>query len=144
MPTNSKTAKTADLCSYQLPSGKPCRQITLKDEQLCRHHRRLFHQSEAEMALQQSMERLAIKLSSLPTPDLLEALYRKLCYVHSTVRAVPEAQLALGITMERLRTLELLQAELSVLARPSQTPTNFPENSMKSMNQRVPQFLKTL
>lgn len=91
------------LCAYKLSPDKPCRQITLKGDDYCRHHRRFFRQSEAEAAQMQSIERLAIKLSSLPTPNLLEELYRKLCHVQSAVRAVPEAQLALGITMERLR-----------------------------------------
>lgn len=92
-----------NLCAYQLSPEKSCRQITLKGDTYCRHHRRFFRQTEAEAAQMQSLERLAIKLSSLPTPDLLEHLYRKLCLVHSTVRAVPEAQLAIGITMERIR-----------------------------------------
>lgn len=93
-----------NLCAFQLSPDKSCRQITLKGDEYCRHHRRLCRQSDAEAAQMQSMERLAIKLSSLPTPDLLEALYRKLCHVHSAVRTLPEAQLALGITMERLRS----------------------------------------
>lgn len=92
-----------NLCAYKLSPDKSCRQISLKGDNYCRHHRRLSRQSEAEAAMMQSMERLAIKLSSLPTPDLLEALYQKLSNIHSVVRAVPEAQVALGITMERLR-----------------------------------------
>lgn len=132
-------SRPADLCCYQLPSGKRCRQITLKQEQFCRHHRRLFRQSESEMALQEAMQRLAGKLLSLDLPDLLETLYATLARVSSTVRTIPEAQLALGITMERLRTELLFTAP-----EPSPTPVNFPENPMESMNQDGGKFLKTM
>lgn len=93
----------ATLCQHQLSTGKLCRQITLKDEYFCRHHRRLFHKSENEMIHEEAMERLSAKLQSLDLPDLLHALYGKLTRLRTTVRAHPEAQLALNITLHRLR-----------------------------------------
>jgi hypothetical protein len=97
------------LCRYQLPNGQICRQITLKGEDLCRHHHRLNRHSETEIARQEAMERLAAILMSLELPDLLRALYGKLSRIRTTVRSHPEAQLALEITLHRLLE-EIVQA----------------------------------
>lgn len=98
--------KPVELCQYQLPSGQTCRQITLKGESLCRHHRRLSRHSEAETSQEQAMEQLAAKLSALDLPNLLHALYGKLTGIQTTLRSHPEAQLALAITFHRLREIE--------------------------------------
>lgn len=139
---SSPMPQTVRLCQFDLPSGQTCRQIALKDEQLCRHHMRLFRESEAEMLREEAMERLAAKLASLALPDLLYALYGKLSRIRTTVRSHPEAQLALEITLHRLLE-EMVQAKhLAEANQPFSTPINFPENLMESMNHNA-DFLKT-
>jgi hypothetical protein len=133
---------TADLCRLPLPSGQYCRQIALKGEYLCRHHRRLLDKTEAEALHEEAMERLALKLAALSIPDLLDALYGKLSRVRSAVRAYPEAQLALGITLERLRTMR--QDSIEAPIPPRSTPINFSENPIESMNYDAPDFQRTL
>ena len=140
-------SRTADLYRHQLPSGQTCRQITLKGEYFCRHHRRLFHKSENEMIHEEAMERLAAELQSLDLPDLLHALYGKLTRLRSTVRANPEAQLALTITLERMKQHGHNQRPAHLRSghsQPAPAPMNFPENSMESMNQQMLEFLKVL
>lgn len=135
--------QTARLCQFDLPSGRTCRQIALKDEQLCRHHMCLFRESETEMLREEAMEQLALQLSALDLPELLHALCGKLSRIRTNVRSVPEAQLALNITLQRLREIDL-----ATLARdqnqPLSSPINFPENSMESMSQQTEEFLKLL
>lgn len=136
-----------NLCQHQLPTGKLCRQITLKDEYFCRHHRRLFHKSENEMIQEEAMYCLAAELQSLDLPDLLHALYGKLTRLRSTVRANPEAQLALAITLERMKQHGHNQRPAhprSGHSQPAPTPINFPENSMESMSEQMREFLKVL
>lgn len=131
-----------NLCQHQLPTGKLCRQITLKDEYLCRHHRRLFHKSENEMIHEEAMYCLADELQSLDLPDLLHALYGKLTRLRSTVRANPEAQLALAITLERMK--QHGHNRRNGHAQPAPAPINFPENPMESMSEQMREFLKVL
>jgi hypothetical protein len=133
---------TAELCRFPLPTGQYCRQIALKGEYLCRHHRRLLDKTQAETARQEAMEQLAERLASLDLPDLLEALYGKLARIHPAFRACPEAKLALIITLERLRAMP----EDSATSRipPRSNPINFSENQMKSMNYSGPASQKTL
>lgn len=121
-------SKFVELCQYQLPTGQTCRQITLKDDSLCRHHRRLFRHSEAEICQEQAMERLAAKLLALDLPALLYLLYGKLNSIRTTLRSHHEAQLALAIAFQRLRE-QLGQTDPEDLPN----PTNFPENPAESM-----------
>jgi hypothetical protein len=95
-------SRSADLCQYDLPNGKLCRQIALKNEQLCRHHRRLHRHSDAQNRHMEAMEILAARLESLPLPELLLALQAHLNRVHRAVRGVPEARLNLDIALRRL------------------------------------------
>ncbi|HEV2464372.1 MAG TPA: hypothetical protein VGT04_11255 [Acidobacteriaceae bacterium] len=41
----------ANLCAYQLSPDKSSRQISLKGDDYCRHHRRFLRQTEAEAAM---------------------------------------------------------------------------------------------
>jgi hypothetical protein len=123
-------SRTAALCQSKLATGKTCRQVTLKGESLCRHHRRLFRHSEADARQEQAMERLAAELSSLSLPHLLHALYAKLSAIRTTLRSHPEAQLALAITFHRLQE----QLEQAAPKDRPPTPMNFPECPAESMN----------
>ena len=133
---------TAELCRFPLPTGQYCRQIALKGEYLCRHHRRLLDKTQAETLREEAMEQLAERLASLDLPDLLEALYGKLDHLRSAFRAYPEVQVALIITLERLRTMREDSAEAPIPTR--STPINFSENSMESMNYSGPVSQKTI
>lgn len=148
---------TAELCRFPLPTGQYCRQIALKGEYLCRHHRRLLDKTQAETLHEEAMEQLAERLASVDLPDLLEALYGKLNRIRSAFRAHPEAELALIITLERLRTMREDSAE-----SPDSNPLNsnkfhrklnginelqragFSENPLESMNYRNRPSQKTL
>jgi hypothetical protein len=134
--------KQAQLCRYDLPNGKTCRQITLRGEQLCRHHMRLFREDETEMVREKAMERLAANLVSLELPALLYALYGKLSRIRTTVRSHPEAQLALEITLHRLLEEIVQIGHPEQACQPLSAPMNFSENLMKSMNYNA-DFLKT-
>lgn len=143
MPKISSSAAPADLCQHILPSGRPCRQITLKEEYFCRHHRRLFKKADCESAQEGAVLRLVAKVHSLELPGLLKVLYGRLSRLRSVVRASPETQIVLSIALERLRS-ELQSGSYRPGVKPRQTPANFPENPMKSMSQHILEFLKTL
>ncbi|MGH9587641.1 MAG: hypothetical protein ACRD3F_11860 [Acidobacteriaceae bacterium] len=85
--------------------------------------------SQAETNREDAIEQLAAKLQSLDLPDLLHVLSGILARLRSTIRTVPEARLALAMTIERLESIK------TVPAQPSSAPINFSENSMKSMSQ---------
>lgn len=95
----------APLCSHEFPSGKPCRQIPLKDEQLCRHHMRPFRHNMYQVTHDEAMERLRHKLNGLDLAALLRSLQAKLNKIQPVVRSHPEAQLALHATLDRLRQI---------------------------------------
>jgi len=97
----------ASLCQYDLPSGKLCRQIALKGEQICRHHMRLFRHSESEMIRQEALDDLAERLSAMHLPELLRTLQRQCRRMQRNHRAVSaslseETQLTLAITLQRI------------------------------------------
>jgi hypothetical protein len=87
------------------------------------------------------MERLAARLISLSIPDLLDDLYGRPTRLRSTVRACPEAQLALTVTLERLQPMR--QAAPETPAAPLASPVNFSETPVKSMNYNTHVFQKT-
>ena len=95
-------SRPARLCAFDLPSGKPCRQVTLKGEQVCRHHVRNFRRIDGDNLHDEAMERLAAKLSALPLPELLRRINRRLDRVQTVVRLYPDVQLALRIASDRL------------------------------------------
>lgn len=119
-------SKPADLCQYDLPNGNLCRQVALKGEQVCRHHRRLFRHSEAEMLHDEAMDRLAAQLRSLDLFGLLRALQTKLNRIQSVVRADPEARLALNIALERLQKRK--EANLAFRHFANQNPMPDPDS----------------
>ncbi|MGC2162700.1 MAG: hypothetical protein WA634_12375 [Silvibacterium sp.] len=97
----------ASLCQFDLPSGKLCRQIALKGEYVCRHHMRLFRQSESEMIRQEAMDDLAERLSAMDLPELLRTLQRQFKRMQRNHRSVSaslseETQLTLAITLQRI------------------------------------------
>lgn len=53
----------ANLCAYKLSSDKSCRQISLKGDNYCRHHRRFLRQTEAKAAMMQFIHQPAIAFS---------------------------------------------------------------------------------
>jgi hypothetical protein len=125
-------SRTADLCQYDLPNGKLCRQIALRDVQVCRHHMRLFRHDEAKMIHDEAMERLASRLESLPLHRVLRVLETYLKQARRAVRGLPEAQLTLDIALRRL-TEE--NATRSANARFDQaTARELLETLTKSMN----------
>jgi len=135
-------SRTADLCKYDLPNGKLCRQIALKNEQLCRHHSRLFRHSEAQVIHDHAMECLAADLESLPLPCLLRVLHSYLNRIQRAVRGLPEAQVALNIALRRLAEegfspSQFDQAAARELLETLTKSMNWneirPENSIKSM-----------
>jgi hypothetical protein len=95
-------SKPADLCQYDLPNGKLCRQIALRDAQVCRHHMRLFRHGEAQMIHDEAMERLASGLERLPLHRVLRVLETYLKQARRAVRGLPEAQVTLDIALRRL------------------------------------------
>lgn len=117
-------SKPVHLCQYDLPSGRLCRQIALKQESACRHHMRLFRHAEAETMHIEAMERLQTKLAALELPDLLRALRYKLSRLHSAVRPDPETRLTLDVTLERLAAVEAM----------AQAIEKWPENITESMS----------
>lgn len=96
------TKNPVALCQYEMPSGRQCRQIALKSEQVCRHHVRLFRRSAAEMLHEEAMDRLAAHLHSLDTPTLLRTLHQSLGSIDRRIRNLPATHLTLGIVLERL------------------------------------------
>lgn len=49
-----------NLCAYKLSPDKSCRQISLKGDNYCRHHRRFLRQTEAKAAMMQFIQQPAI------------------------------------------------------------------------------------
>ncbi len=143
-------SKTADLCQYDLPNGKLCRQIALKNQQVCRHHSRLFRHDEAQMLHDEAMARLAADLESLPLPRLLCVLHTRLNRIHRAVRGLPEAQLTLETALRRLAeenasrsadarfdqeaARELLETLTKSMTKSMHWDGTSPENQMKSMS----------
>lgn len=93
----------ARLCSYEFPDGRLCRQVTLKDEQGCRHHMRPFRHGMYEITRDEAMDRLQQKLNTLDLAALLRTLRATLNKLQSAVRSHPEAQITLNVTLDRLR-----------------------------------------
>ncbi len=114
--------KAAPLCQYDLPNGKLCRQVALKDEQVCRHHMRNYRHGMYDITHEEAMERLEADLRAMEIPKLLLALQRKLNPIRSVVGAYPEARLALNIALERLRARNQASRPLQRL-----TPETMPQ-----------------
>ena len=118
----------ADLCAFDLPSGKPCRQVTLKGEQVCRHHARNFRHIENKFLHDQAMERLAAKLSAVALPELLRRINRRLDRIQTVVRLYPDVQLALRIASDRLQRRIDAELAFETFARQNPMPDiNSPE-----------------
>jgi hypothetical protein len=116
--------KAARLCQYDLPNGKLCRQVALKDEHVCRHHMRTYRHGMYDITHEEAMERLEADLRAMEIPRLLLALQRKLNPIQSVVRAYPEARLALNIALERLKARDKAARSLQRL-----TPETMPDVS---------------
>jgi hypothetical protein len=115
--------KAANLCQYDMPNGKLCRQVAVKGEQLCRHHRRLFRQQD-HIASRQTAEFLfATDLARLELPELLYTLEQKLRRIEYATPAHSEARVTLRVTIQRLRQeVDELDQEQALQPVPQQLP----------------------
>lgn len=110
-----------DLCQHDLPSGKRCRQIALKGESLCRHHRRnLYHHYEVAMIREDLLANLTAQLESESFIGMLGILRQKLSTVHRVVHYYPEANLALETVIRHIQKINAAFAELAACNSPEQ------------------------
>jgi hypothetical protein len=96
-------AKVADLCQYDLPNGKLCRQVALKGEQACRHHMRLFRHNMSEVMHAEALERFTAELGQMNLRDLLITVVRKLKRIEKTIPAWDEARVAVHFAVNALQ-----------------------------------------
>lgn len=109
------------LCQHDLPSGKLCRQIALKDEQGCRHHMRLFRRAGQECSREEAEQKFTARLNQMDLPELLITLERKLNRIQRTMPAYHDARIALRVTIDRL--MEKIREETKLLEYAQQHPT---------------------
>jgi hypothetical protein len=82
--------KAANLCQYDMPNGKLCRQVAVKGEQLCRQQNHIASRQTAEFLFPAG-------LAGLVLPELFHSLIREFIINNfhqafvppSTVRFVP-------------------------------------------------------
>lgn len=91
------------LCTHDLPTGKLCRQVALKGEQVCRHHMRNFRHGMYEITRQEAAERLEARLNQMNLSELLLTLERKLNRIQKTIPAWDEARITLRIALRQLK-----------------------------------------
>lgn len=90
------------LCQFDLPNGKLCRQVAIKDQYVCRHHILNFRDADQLAAREVAMERLEDRLNQMDLPELLLTLERKLKRIVRTMPVFDEARVTLGIAIEQL------------------------------------------
>jgi hypothetical protein len=90
------------LCQYDLPNGKLCRQIALKEESVCRHHMRNFRHNMYEVMHAEAMERFEARLNQMDLPELLVTLESKLNRIQKTMPVWDEARVTLRITLQHI------------------------------------------
>ena len=121
-------SRHADLCQYDLPNGKLCRQVALKNEQLCRHHRRFVRHTDEQCSRSMAEEIFSAQLTQMDTPTLLHTLEQKLRRIEYATPAHSEARLTLQAALNRLEQ----QREAAASLNPNDFQKLF-ENFMESM-----------
>ena len=103
--------KPLDLCTFILPNGNRCRQVTLRDKLFCRHHIRL-HKIRRRSTHQMTTDRLRVEVANLDFIQLLFHLGVRLQRIQSAVEGYPEASAILSIVLERLNKMEQIHQEM--------------------------------
>lgn len=93
----------ATLCQFDLPSGKLCRQVALKGEQVCRHHARHLERNMYGITRDEAMQRIEARLSEMDLHELLLTLESRLKRIERTMPAFDEARLTLRVTIKQLK-----------------------------------------
>jgi hypothetical protein len=100
----------ADLCTYILPNGSRCRQVTLRDKLFCRHHIRL-RKIRRRSAHQMTVDRLRTEMARFDFIELLYQLSVRLQCIQSAVDGYPEARAILFLVLEHLDRLRQFNQE---------------------------------
>lgn len=134
------------LCQFNLPNGKLCRQVALKDLALCRHHTRTFRDLIQKTVRDEAMSHLEDCLNAMELPELLHTLERKLNRIVRTMPAFDEARTTLRIAIQRLHQLnedaarfqQSLQTQhLEVHPAPGPGPKEYPLQPRKVVEKRM-------
>ena len=107
--------KPLDLCTFILPNGSRCRQVTLRDKLFCRHHIRL-RKLRRRSTHQMTTDRLRAEVANLDFIQLLFHLAVRLQHIQSAVEGYPEARAILSIVLERLNQMEQFNQEMGYSA----------------------------
>lgn len=112
------------LCQFDLPSGRTCGQVAMKDQSVCRHHIRNFRDADQAAAREVAMTRLEDRLNQMELPELLHTLQRKLNRIVRTMPVYDEARTTLHVAIDRLHQHN---EDAAALQQFLQTPHSGPE-----------------
>ena len=121
-----------NLCQFDLPSGRTCRQLAMKDQQVCRHHIRNFREADQDAARDVARIRLEDHLNQMHLPELLHTLQRKLKRIVRTIPIYDEARTTLCIAIQRLQKHN---EDAAALQQFLQTPHSGPEEHNLKLQQ---------